>query len=160
MNTYCDQLRVHRLYIGLENQAWLYEVKDDTVVRTAVPELQCQQREADSRLVWHANHISEKQPYCKLVIQCDDTDILLNMLPDVSSFNIHVWMDVGKSSNNTRHYIDVTDLAQELGPGLCQDLLGFHHFTGSDHTAAFFMKGKIRPLQIMEKSYVDTFSQL
>ncbi len=105
MNTYCDQLRVHRLYIGLENQAWLYEVKDDTVVRTAVPELQCQQREADSRLVWHANHISEKQPYCKLVIQCDDTDILLNMLPHDSSFNIHVWMDVGKSSNNTRRYI-------------------------------------------------------
>ncbi len=82
------------------------------------------------------------------------------MLPHVSSFKIHVWMDVGKSSNNTRHYIDVTDLAQELRPDLCQALLGFHHFTGSDYTAAFFKKGKFRPLQIMEKSYVDTLSQL
>ncbi len=58
---------------------------------------------------------------------------------------------MGKSSN-TRHYIDVTDLVQELGPGLCQAMLGFHHFTGSDYSATFFKKGKIRPLQIMEKS--------
>ncbi len=101
--------------------------------------------------------ISEKQPHCNLVILYDDTDISLNRLPHDSSFNIHVWMDVGKSSN-TRHYIDVTELVQELGPGLCQALLGFHHFTGSDYSAAFFKKGKIRPLQIMEKSYVDTFS--
>ncbi len=67
---------------------------------------------------------------------------------------------MGKSTNNTRHYIDLTDLAQELGLSLCQALLGFHHFTGSDYSAAFFKKGKIRSLQIMEKSYVDIFSQL
>ncbi len=77
MNTYFDQLRGHRLYIGLENQAWLYEVKDEIVVRTDVPELQCQYREADTRLVLHANHISEKQLHCNLVIRCNDTDMLL-----------------------------------------------------------------------------------
>ncbi len=129
---------------------------------TAAPELQFQHREADTRLVWHANYISTKKPHCNVAIRCDNTDILLNMLPHVSSFNIHAWMDVGKSSNNTKHYIDIdmTDLVQELGPGLCQALHGFHHFTGSDYTPAFFKKGKMRPLQIMETSYVDTFSQL
>ena len=56
---------------------------------------------------------------------------------------------VGVSSNNTRRYIDVAKLADELGPDLCNALAGYHAFTGCDYTARFLRKGKVRPLAII-----------
>ncbi len=74
---------------------------------------------------------------------------------------VNVWMDVGKSGNNTRRYIDVTSLASHLGSDMTQALPGFHAFTGCDYTAAFFRKGKVRPLSLMEKGdFVTSFGIL
>ncbi len=70
-------------------------------------------------------------------------------------------LDVGKSGNNTRRFIDVSFLVIHLGPELCQALPGFHAFTGCDYTAAFVRKAKIRPLAVMEKyDFIPTFAQL
>lgn len=159
-NIHCDLLSGHKLLVGFEDQAWLYMVQDNEVCRIAVPELVCHHREADTRLVWHAKHISEELPNSNIVIRCNDTDILINFLPHVRSFSAHVWLDVGLSNKNTRRYIDVTALAEKLGPDLCSALPGFHHFTGADYTAAFYGKGKVRPLALMEKKFVKCFSRL
>ena len=67
---------------------------------------------------------------------------------------------MGNNHNNTRRYIDITSLAQQLGQQLCAALPGYHAFTGNDYTASFFRKGKLRPLAIMEAKFINTFAAL
>ncbi len=130
------------------------------MIRTEIPELMCQHEEADTRIMWHIGHISQSQPECNVSVRCDDTDVLIILLAHDAESSVRVWMDVGKSSNNTRRYIDVSSLADHLGVDLCKALPGLHAFTGCDYTAAFYRKGKFRPLTIMEKGFVSTLKKL
>ena len=65
--------------------------------------------------------------------------------------SINVWLEVGLYAKNSLRYIDVRKLFNKLGKDLCRALPAFHVFTGSDYTAAFSRKGKIRPLKTLEK---------
>ena len=150
----------HKLYLGLEDKAWLYTARGDKVIRQDITELSCSHEEADTRMVWHVKYISDMQGKGNVVIRCDDTDVLVIFLAHVLKFAVHVWLDVGHNNKNNRRYIDVSDLAQHVGPQLCAALPGFHAFTGSDYTASFCRKGKVRPLAIMEKKFVPAFSSL
>jgi hypothetical protein len=71
-------------------------------------------------------------------------------------------MDVGHSSNNTRRYIGISQLAEELPQSLINALSALHAFTGCDYTASFLGKGKVRPLNLMLRSdeYSNVFSNL
>ena len=44
----------------------------------------------------------------------------------------------------------------------CPALPGFHAFTGSDYTASFSRKGKVRPLALLEKNQnaIEMFYQV
>ena len=52
-------------------------------------------------------------------------------------------------SNNTRKYVSVNQLAENLGERLCKALPVFHIFTGSDYTASFSREGKVRPFNLL-----------
>ena len=97
-----------------------------------------------------------------VVIRCSDTDVLVILLYHLGTGNIkaNVWMDAGVDGNNTRRYVDVTGLSKELGPDLCSALPGILSFTGCDYTAAFLRKGNVRPLKLMEKSYIALFAEI
>ena len=71
-------------------------------------------------------------------------------------------MDAGSSARNTRRNIDITSLADILGPLVCSALPAFHIFTGSDYTAGFMRKGKLRPYDLMTKSehFLNAFSKI
>jgi hypothetical protein len=73
-----------------------------------------------------------------------------------------VWIEVGLFSYNTQRYINVTKLYEHLGENMCRAMPAYHSFTGSDYTAAFFRKGKITPLKIVEKNeeYLEFFARL
>ncbi len=111
----CSKLiKDQTLYVGLEDQAWLYKVSGDIVVKEEVPDLVCNHQEAGTRLIWHLKHISETQPDSNACIRSDDTDILVILLTHVSSFAVKVCLDVGHNNQNSRWYIDVTSLASIL----------------------------------------------
>ena len=57
-------------------------------------------------------------------------------------------METGRSSDNTRRYIDMNNLANHLGSQVCKALSGLHALTGCDYESSFTRKGKVRPLQI------------
>ena len=97
-----------------------------------------------------------------IIVRSTDTDVLIILLTHKHALQANIWMDVGVSSNNTRRYIDVAKLADELGPDICNALAGYHAFTGCDYTASFFRKGKVRPLAIMEKDdkFIEVFAKL
>ena len=45
-----------------------------------------------------------------------------------------------------------TNCTKHKGKSLCVALPGFHSFTGSNYTASFNHKGKIRPLLLLERN--------
>lgn len=58
-------------------------------------------------------------------------------------------MDCGTASNNTRRYVDVTDITSVIGEDLASALPGYHSFTVSDFTASFAKQGKVKPFDIV-----------
>ena len=59
-----------------------------------------------------------------------------------------MWYDFGVDYNNSRQYNDITEL--------------INAFTGTDYAPAFFEKGKIPPIQLIQKNekFVDEFTNL
>ena len=89
-----------------------------------------------------------------------DTDVLIILLANAIHFQeAHVWLEVGLSGNNTHRFIDITQLARQLGDKVCKALPAF---TGCDFTASFCRKEKIRPFTIMEKNpaFIEAFGEL
>ena len=69
-------------------------------------------------------------------------------------------MDCG-SGNISRH-IDVSSIANALEAkqkGLAAAMPGLRAFTDSDFTTAFYMKGKIKPREVLEKDTDETLIQ-
>ena len=62
-----------------------------------------------------------------------------------------VWMDAGLSGNNTRLYSNVTQLTENMESTFVNAFPGFHAFSGSDYTASFMNKGKVKPLDLLQK---------
>jgi len=71
-------------------------------------------------------------------------------------------MNVGYSGKNTRRYINISQLLEEITPEIVDVLPGLHTLTGSDYTAAFMSKGEVKPFNLMMKSpqYTHVMSQL
>ena len=65
--------------------------------------------------------------------------------------SINLWREVGLYAKNSLRCVDIRKLFNKLGKDLCRASSAFHVFTGSDYTAAFSRKGKIRPLKTLEK---------
>ena len=163
-NIYKEILDDHEVFLALENVCYKYQVKNGSVFRQLVPELCCQHEEADTRVVFHMNHIKTAKTETYLTVRANDTDILIILLYHIANEeNVpNVWMDLGFSKNNSRRYIDVTTLANNLGKAVCCALPALHAFTGCDYTASFLRKGKLRPFEILQTSteFQNAFSKL
>ena len=66
-------------------------------------------------------------------------------------------MDTALSSNNTRGYINISQLVGYLDRNAINALLASHAFTCSDYTTAYKGKGKLKALQLIIKSENDAF---
>ena len=73
-----------------------------------------------------------------------------------------VWMDVGLSSNNSRRYINISEIMSHMDDAVIQALPGLHAFTGCDYTSSFLNKGKIKPMELMLKNdmYIEAMAKL
>lgn len=125
--------------------------------------LQGSHEEADTLLSFHvANSIGN------VMVRASDTDVLVILLGMIgrhmgsqgaTTYN-RLIMDCG-SGNNRRH-IDVSSIATNLESsqtGLAAAMPGLHAMTGCDFTTAFYRKGKVKPLDILQKDSTGTFSQ-
>ena len=90
-----------------------------------------------------------------ILVRATDTDILVLLIGMIGRHKRfseeripyeRIIMDCGEG--NERRLADVTQISTELEEihgGLSAAVIGFHSFTGSDFTSAFFGKGKKRP---------------
>ena len=162
--SHADVLRHHEVYLAVEDKCYRFTEMNGLVNREDVPQLKCQHEEADTRLIYHLINAHKEKPDVSYSVRSSDTDVLVLLLFHVSQSTIKpiVWMDAGLSGNNTRRYINVTQLTENMESTFVNALPGFHAFSGSDYTASFMNKGKVKPLDLLQKqeAFCEAFAQL
>ena len=90
----------------------------NTSVVSSIERLYSNQEEADTRMILHASSLSRDHE--KIIIQCDDTDVLVLLVYYFSRGHLsdHVYMYAGHSGKE--RYIHVHRIANELGQTVCE----------------------------------------
>ena len=82
----------------------------------------------------------------------DDTDSLVIVLGCKHFVNtLETRLEAGVQSKNNLRFINVNSIYLELGETLCKELPSYHPLTGCDYTASFFIKGKVRLINFLQK---------
>ena len=160
---YVDILGNHTLYLALNETCYKYQVVDGKIVKTLLEDLRCKHLEADTRILFHARHVTEStQLQPTITVRASDNDILVLLLHHAKKLKAAIWMDVGLSTKNTRRLVNISSMSEQLGNDICEALPGFHSFTGCDYTASFMRRGKDRPFQLMvkEEKFLSAFKSL
>ena len=116
--------------------------------------------EADMRIAFHLWNINEYNPG-NTIVRGNDTDLAIVMCANVQLFNnIHVWFDVGVDSLDTRRYIDMSLVRNEIEH--IDATVAMYTFTGCDYSPAFNKKGKTRPVELMlrDEKFIEAFTKL
>jgi hypothetical protein len=87
-----------------------------------------------------------------IVIKTADTDVAIIALVNMSKFDDskRIWIQTGRSRDNSFRYIDLSNLYLKLNPNLSNALPALHALTGSDYTPSFLRKGKIKSFSILK----------
>lgn len=110
--------------------------------------------------MFHAKHADKYDPG-NIVVRANDTDIAVILTCNESILkNSKLWYDSGLDSNNTRSYMDINMLSNTMAN--VKALPGIYAFTGNDYNAAFFRKGKTRPINLVNKKsrFIEAFESL
>ena len=154
----------HHVYLAVDNVCYSCTVVDGSVTHTVETEFACTHEEADTRIVFHLSKlVTNGHP--SVAVRFSDIDVFISCC--ITSHNVGVLQTTGvggcwHNSNNSRRYINISQFVQHLDKNILGALPGFHAFTGSDYTASFMNKEKIRPFAIMKKNknFVRAFASL
>lgn len=149
------------LRINSEDTCYIFYELDGHVVREVDQSLCCSHYEADTRIIFHVFNLPINT---NVVVRASDTDILIIALGNMHrmSNKISLWIETGLKFKNTLRYLHVNKIYERLGETMSRALPAYHAFTGSDYTASFARKGKVKPFQIMENDpkIVEIFASL
>ena len=120
--------------------------KDDV---TEITELRSMREETDTRMMIHVKHAAAS--YRNVVVISEDTDVFVILLSFHSQIPTRILLRKGKG--NAVRLIDISRLGTILGQDVCQALIGVHAFTGCDSVSAFGGQGKIKALNLINKSH-------
>ena len=125
----------------------IFKIYEDNVI--AIPELESNHEEADTRIKLHVQHAS--QDFQKILVLSPDTDVFIICLSfqPVIDANYRRIIDIGAVVENIDQNPNLCESSKE---SLLSVLVGFHSFTGCDTVSAFAGRGKIKPLMLMMKS--------
>ena len=125
----------------------------------AVEELSCDQEEADTRMLLHAQH-AYRSGYNNVIVVSEDTDVLVLLISFCTEIGANLFMQSG--STKRHRIININSLSTKLGPSICKALPGIHAFTGCDTVSAFAGRGKVNPWKLMQRyaSFTEIFGKL
>ena len=113
--------------------------KDDYDTHTIEP---CNHEEADTRLMLHVVDACINDSHKSIILKTNDSDVIILAVSTLAKLPTGVQLWLGFGSGKNFHYIPAHEIFESLGTMKSSALPGFHAFTGSDTTAAFFGKGK------------------
>ena len=123
-----DILGLKTVFVNCEDKCYSFKVDEGIVVRVLEEEYHCNHEEADTRMIFHLSKLPEK---ANVIIRTADTDVLAITLGSIHLLgDMNIWMEVGKFTDNSLRFIDVTVISKALGDRLCKALPAFHAFTG------------------------------
>ena len=152
-----------KIFVTVEEHCYSYQTQQNRVIKNKENDYECFHEEADTRMVFHAYKAASGS---KILIKSADTDVLIILLGNMHKIkNSEIWLATSlskKRNSNDLNCINCTELASKLGLDLCLGLPAFHAYTGSDYTAAFYNKGKVRPFNLFSKNqtYQKYFASL
>ena len=142
-------LQNKKVFLTVEEHCFVYTNNNGTISRDQNDNYKCYHEEADTRIFLHLKKCPQN---AKVLFKSVDTDVLIICRGNIHKFDsLDIWMTT--KNNNEIGYINCTELAKKLGSSLCQALPGFHAFTGSDYTAAFVRKDKIKAYNLLLKMF-------
>ena len=141
----------------------VFKINEDAVI--AIPELESNHEDADTRMMLHAQHAS--QHFQKILISIPETNVFIICLSFQLVTNTNLYFITGV--RNSRQLINIGAVVENINQNLnlCESpkesllsaFVRFHSFTGCDTLSAFAGRGKIKPLMLMMKSkdYIEMF---
>lgn len=115
-----------------------------------LPELYSTQEEADTRMVLHAIHLSDR--YQNIIVKSDDTDVLVLLIYYVSRGLLGTAsMFVHAGHGDRQRFVPVSRISKNLGTAVCESLPAYHALTECDTTSSLFKIGKISAFNKLEK---------
>ena len=127
---------------GLREGKLVVKIRTDGV--TNWEEMYSSHEEADTRMLLHAINLA--QTHQRLIIRCDDTDVLVLLIYycslDMLTDNLYMHAGHTGQHTNRERYIPVHSICQQLGPVVCDALPAAHALTGCDSTYSLFKIGK------------------
>ena len=147
------------IYIS-HTKCYLYKVTNGIISCQIVRELECiDHEEADTKIIFLLSRLQEP---CDVVVQCSDTDILVILLGNVAHLldGRNVWLLFG--TGNSRQYVNILEIHDEIGSKICTALPAFHDLTGCDYNPSFHKMGKSRPWKIFQSNeeFIDAFTKI
>lgn len=139
-----EELQQKVLYATVSDKC--YRITSDG--SNEVQALQCQQEEADGRLLLHAAHAAE-EGYEGVILCSEDTDVFIMALAFHDKMGASLCQKCG--TRTTTRIADVRKVAATHGIDVCRALIGMHSyaFTGCDTVSAFAGKGKTNVLKLL-----------
>ncbi len=125
----------------MEQHHYVYTAEHGNVHQTAVDEFESTHQEADTRLIFHAQFVTEQcDGSPQVVVRISHTRCFHSPTHHATNLEATIWMDTGISGKNIRRVINITGLARKITPVICTALLAFHAFAGCDYKASFLAK--------------------
>lgn len=153
-------LKEKMVYVTCEEKCFSFRCDNNRMVKLEEENFECHHEEADTRITFHLN----KLPTASIVvIHSCDTDVLIILLANLDFFDEHsIYMRRKTQKGPDYTLINVNKIAENMDPMVRRALPAFHAFTGSDYTAAFYKKGKMRPFKLLKSNvaYAYTFANL
>ena len=158
--TYSAIVKNKILYCTVDNKCKSFQVINGVWTVNDISSLDGNHEEADMRVAFRLQHMNGHN-HGNTVVRGTDTDLAIVICANVQLFrNIHVWFDVGLDSLNTRRYVNMTHVRNEIDH--CDAMVAMYTFTDCDYSPAFNKKGKTRPVELMRKDekFIDAFMKL
>ena len=149
---YANIIHERHVYVGHLDECRHFYVEDGVVRHETIDVLGCNDAEADTRICLHARGIDDVGNANNIIIRTSDTDIAVIMIHHAWKLLATLWMDTGTSNGKNRRYVDLSAIAISISSNVCQALLAYHAFTGTDYTSAIIRKGKVRQFRRLESS--------
>ena len=90
-------------------------ISESGIVMEKLASLACNHEEADTRLIRHVEHMCEICQDGNIIIRSSDKDVLVILLAHVHNLPAHLGLDACVSTNNSKWYIDISKLAENMG---------------------------------------------
>ena len=107
------------------------------------------QKEADTKLLLHANHTVLLHPDGSIIVRSPSGDVDINVLFICMFLEKaeQIYIDYGTGKSRKILKLGSVDMSDELKSAL----IGFHAFTGNDYVSSFFEKSKKHCWHLQEK---------